>query len=125
MRNSLNKAYYSANNLYWQGQYEEVCNLSPFIDRLCGRLLRFVRFIIILAGLLVGGFMGFALSNYKISHRIYWYLGVVILVSICGAVLSWYMTHKDAKREIMICLLLSTISVVSAIGIGERIFFSY
>jgi hypothetical protein len=125
VRNGLTEAYTSDRNLYWQGRYEEAGRLSHLIDRLCKRLLRFGRFTSVAGGVIVGVLVWALLTRYRFSNRIYWYVGILILIAMFGAVSYWHLTNKDAKREIWIVTLLITIAAVCAVGIGEAVSLVY
>jgi len=125
IRNRLERTYSTACSLYWQGRYEEVCGLSPLIDRLCNRLQAFGRCAVCVIGAVVGILTWAISSRFFQPDKTQLYLAVLLTIALSGAALHWRLTNKDTKREALIVILLSIVAVLFGMALGELLGFTF
>jgi len=123
IKNKLVQTYSTAHSLYWQGRYEEALNLSPFIDQQCKHLQTFGWFTTVVVGVAIGVLVWAISSRFYFSGRIYWYVGLLVIIALLGTALKWRLTNKDAKRETMFATLLGITGTICGIGTGELMSF--
>jgi hypothetical protein len=118
-RKNLNSAYKKAKESYYQGMYDEVCKLSPSIDRESKNLILMSRGIASLIGFFFS-ILFFSLISWitPVNEMLSWAMTLLIF-TVFWIGIWWYATSPDTRREIRFAGLLSLMSG----GIGMILFY--
>lgn len=121
----LEHAYSSAQSLYWQGKYDETCSLTPSIDRQCKHLQMSGRLAVCAFGVIVGVLCWAIVSRVAYSHRILWYIAVMMIMGLFGTAVTWCLRDKNAQRETLVAEWLNIVGAMCGIASGELAMFLY
>ena len=116
----LDRAYKTAKNSYYKGNYDEVCSSSMLIEKQNRKVLFAGRAIISIASFAISVLVTSVISQVASTHKFSGYLGAMLLALAIWIGIWHYATSSDTRREIRLAGFLSLVSG----GIGMILFYA-